>query len=173
LRLGEKILALRRARGLSQEQLSTEIGTSRQAISKWELGEAVPEVENIVQLAKFFGVTTDYLLIDKPRSAVAGSPIGALQQDAKKHRPNPAWLAFGGVLTLLGLGGVVTFWVLHILNPMWVSAGDDMVRGDFSLFLDIYNAGGLFAFCWFVTSAGLGMILFPYMKKLLQERGQA
>ena len=62
--LGKKIQLLRKGRGLSQEQLAIQLTVSRQAISKWELGEAMPDTENIIQLSKVFGVSTDYLLND-------------------------------------------------------------------------------------------------------------
>ena len=62
---GEKIQALRKSRGWSQEQLAEQIGVSRQALSKWENGTAIPDTNNVVQLAKLFGVTTDYLLLDE------------------------------------------------------------------------------------------------------------
>jgi len=64
MKLGEKILHLRKAKGLSQEQLAAEISVSRQAISKWELGESMPDIENILHLTKIFDVTSDYLLND-------------------------------------------------------------------------------------------------------------
>jgi len=62
--LGKKIQQLRKDKGLSQEELASALTISRQAISKWELGESMPDTENVVQLSKLFGVTTDYLLID-------------------------------------------------------------------------------------------------------------
>lgn len=62
--LGEKLLQLRKSKGLSQEQLAAQITVSRQAISKWELGEAMPDTDNVVQLSKILGVTIDYLLND-------------------------------------------------------------------------------------------------------------
>jgi len=62
--LGEKLLQLRKSKGLSQEQLAVQITVSRQAISKWELGEAMPDTDNVVQLSKIFNVSTDYLLND-------------------------------------------------------------------------------------------------------------
>jgi len=85
--LGEKIQQLRKERGLSQEQLASRITVSRQAISKWELGEATPDVENVIQLSNIFGVSTDYLLktdnesrlpsaSDTSDSGVAGSGNG-------------------------------------------------------------------------------------------------
>ena len=63
--LGEKIQRLRKEKGMSQEQLAAQLTISRQAISKWELGETMPDTENIVQLSKLFDVSTDYLLNDE------------------------------------------------------------------------------------------------------------
>jgi len=64
--LGEKIQALRKQRNISQEQLADHMSVTRQAVSKWELGESIPDVENIVWLSGILDVTTDYLLKDAP-----------------------------------------------------------------------------------------------------------
>jgi transcriptional regulator with XRE-family HTH domain len=61
--LSKKILELRKAGNLSQEQLAEKIRVSRQSISKWESGETIPEIERIIELSKVFGVSTDYLLL--------------------------------------------------------------------------------------------------------------
>lgn len=63
--LGEKIMHLRQSKGLSQEELGEKMGVSRQAVSKWETEQTVPDVDKIIQMSKFFGVTTDYLLKDE------------------------------------------------------------------------------------------------------------
>ena len=60
--LSEKLLYLRKKHGLSQEQLAMQLTVSRQAISKWELGESLPDTDNIVQLTRIFNVTADFLL---------------------------------------------------------------------------------------------------------------
>lgn len=62
MKLNEKILYYRRAAKLSQEELAAMVGVSRQAVSKWELGDATPEVDKLLALARAFGVTTDELL---------------------------------------------------------------------------------------------------------------
>ncbi len=62
MKLNEKILYYRRSRKLSQEELAELVGVSRQSVSKWELGEATPEVGKLVTLARVFGITTDELL---------------------------------------------------------------------------------------------------------------
>lgn len=63
--LSEKLLYLRKKQGMSQEQLAAKVTVSRQAISKWELGESLPDTENILQLTKIFNVTADFLLNDE------------------------------------------------------------------------------------------------------------
>ena len=63
--IGKRILHLRKENGFSQEELASKLTVSRQAISKWELGESVPDTENIVQLSQLFGVSTDFLLLDE------------------------------------------------------------------------------------------------------------
>ena len=62
--LGKKIHQLRKDSGMSQEELAAQLTISRQAVSKWELGESMPDTENVVQISKLFGVTADYLLND-------------------------------------------------------------------------------------------------------------
>ena len=62
MNFSEKLLALRKANDLTQEQLAEKLDVSRQSISKWESGQAVPELEKIVLLSTVFNVTTDYLL---------------------------------------------------------------------------------------------------------------
>ena len=62
MKLNEKIYWCRKHAGLSQEALAEVIGVSRQSISKWETGEASPEISKLPLLAKAFDVTTDWLL---------------------------------------------------------------------------------------------------------------
>ena len=61
---GEKLLKLRKERGWTQEELAAQIHISRQALSKWEQGSVLPDTENVLQLSRLFGVSTDYLLHD-------------------------------------------------------------------------------------------------------------
>lgn len=60
----DKIVQLRKKNGWSQEELAEKMNVSRQAVSKWESAQTVPELEKILQLSALFGVTTDYLLKD-------------------------------------------------------------------------------------------------------------
>ena len=73
MKLHEKIYQHRKQMGWSQEELAERVGVTRQAVSKWELGSSLPELEVIVSLAKVFGVTTDYLLSSEEPAEQASS----------------------------------------------------------------------------------------------------
>lgn len=62
--LSEKLYELRRRKGLSQEQLAEQMGVTRQSVSKWESGQALPELGKLVVLSELFGVSVDYLVKD-------------------------------------------------------------------------------------------------------------
>ena len=83
MKLNEKILYYRKAAKLSQEELAVQIGVSRQAVSKWELDAAMPEIDKLLALARIFGVTTDELLSEDDPGA---NPI-----KRNRRRPNPAY----------------------------------------------------------------------------------
>ncbi len=68
MNLSEKIVDLRKKEGISQEMLAEKLNVSRQAVSRWEQGAALPDALNILRLSKLFGVTADYLLNDNYES---------------------------------------------------------------------------------------------------------
>ena len=83
MKLAEKIFSLRKEKGFSQEQLAEKINVSRQSISKWESGQALPEIEKIIELSKIFQVTTDYLLLeDKDKPERVPSTIPAHEKES-------------------------------------------------------------------------------------------
>lgn len=64
MKLEEKLQLLRKQNGYSQEQLSDKIGIARQTISKWENGQAIPELNGLILLSELYGVTIDRLVKD-------------------------------------------------------------------------------------------------------------
>ena len=62
--IGEKITVLRNALSMSQEALADKLMVSRQAVSKWEMDQAQPQVENVLQICELFNISTDELLYD-------------------------------------------------------------------------------------------------------------
>ena len=119
---GEKLQKLRAREGISQDRLAELLDVSRQAVSKWERDETMPEAEKIIRISDYFHVTTDYLLKDAPEEA---APKAAAPWDV-------LWLlglvplAFGfwgllrmlpGILAVLDMGARETLWMYfpHLL----------------------------------------------------------
>ena len=63
--LADKIIHLRKKSGWSQEELAEKLGVSRQAVSKWEGAQSIPDLERVLAMSRLFGVSTDYLLKDE------------------------------------------------------------------------------------------------------------
>lgn len=63
--LADKIIYLRKKSGMSQEELADKIGVSRQAVSKWESMQSIPDLDKILKMSKLFNVSTDFLLKDE------------------------------------------------------------------------------------------------------------
>ena len=109
--LGEKILMLRKARGMSQEQLAEVLGVSRQAVSKWELNEAMPDVARVVAISELYGVTTDYLLKSVHR---AQQEMGDADRVADGHAGaafDRKWL--GMAVTIVSSFALLLIWAVE------------------------------------------------------------
>lgn len=141
--ISEKILYCRKRCGLSQEALAEKIGVSRQAISKWETGEATPELSKLALLAKTFGVTADWLISedDPPEGSAAQSQ--SVQQPTPVQSPNwvdslpgavrglvkrYGWLA-GVYIALCGCGIMLIGIIAKIVVSSMFSAFDNFSAG--------------------------------------------
>jgi transcriptional regulator with XRE-family HTH domain len=86
MNISEKIVLCRKALGISQEELAAMLNISRQAVSRWETGAAMPDTEKIIQLSRVFAVSTDYLLLDEVEEV---KPEKQPEQPAVQERPEP------------------------------------------------------------------------------------
>lgn len=62
MNIADRIHSLRKIKGISQEELADKVGVSRQAVSKWESEQSIPDLDKVIIMSEYFGVTTDYLL---------------------------------------------------------------------------------------------------------------
>lgn len=94
MKLSDKITTLRKANNWTQEELAEKIDVSRQAISRWENGTALPDANNILQLSKLFDVTADYLLNEDYDSDNDIPCVKEVQQelDSKKNQYGEVYL---------------------------------------------------------------------------------
>jgi transcriptional regulator with XRE-family HTH domain len=61
----EKLQLIRKSKGMTQEDLAEKLAVSRQAVAKWESGQAYPDISNLIQISNLFNVTVDYLVRDQ------------------------------------------------------------------------------------------------------------
>ena len=123
--LADKITALRKKAGWSQEELAEQLGVTRQSVSKWEGAQSVPDMDKVVQMSRLFGVTTDFLLKDElseeepaPEGGVNHSAMQALLEEEDYTRENkaksPVVGAVSGIYWLL----VTAVYLFYTFGPM-------------------------------------------------------
>lgn len=92
MNLSEKIISLRKENNLSQEAFAEALGVSRQSVSKWESGAALPDTDKIIAMSELFGVSTDYLLkdncSDNNTEENAPAPVPVHTHKSKKAKKN-------------------------------------------------------------------------------------
>lgn len=111
--IGKRILLLRKNKGLSQAQLADSLGTSRQAVSKWESGKSTPDIEFAIKIGAFFHVSMDYLLLGKEDSDKESGINDPHEPPCTAVRYRHHRLIFG-VITVLSV-------LLLILLPIFAS----------------------------------------------------
>ena len=110
MELSEKILQLRKALGLSQEQLAEQVGVSRQSISKWETGQSTPELEKVVELSRIFGISTDELLGNLSQKQEDSSPVNHVNDYVRANLLR-RFFTLGWITALIGILALVVEWI--------------------------------------------------------------
>lgn len=182
---GEKLILLRKSRGMSQEALAQELEVSRQAVSRWELSETMPEVKYVVALSKFFGVTTDYLLHDESVGGYAQTPPAApVTQTGKEtdlESKKKKYLTISGIVSvLLGLLGNLaiavasSFVEVHYYEHHTTSDGMHHYTGttgyNYQGFLGERNLEWLVVLLWILVAVGVVMIVWPRYGEQIKEK---
>lgn len=150
--LGERLQELRKSRGMSQEQLAEQAGVSRQSVSKWELGESAPELDKVVALCDFFGITTDYLL---KGGEAAPAPKDNRQTIGQVHFIISAGLMAIGLLIAFGAwyhtqedSAIWGPMALHVAGVVWYFAAKHISGQEAPFHIKILDwALGLFMPC--------------------------
>lgn len=111
--LSEKLYTLRRKSGLSQEQLAEQLNVSRQAISKWEAGQSIPESDKLLSISNYFHVSLDYLMKEETQDTISEKEqINTSLQTGDRTR----WL-LGIVICIGGIVCLILWGLLSLFNP--------------------------------------------------------
>lgn len=158
--IGEKIYELRKKLGISQEELAQQLNVSRQAVSKWERDETMPDTDKIVALSSVFSISTDYLLLENSETEKSENNLLVTIPPKKRWK-----LVLGIILCasglLLGLfGGLGLFVWRYLLKTSSTAPTSDMQP-----FINIMNLllwGSIFVA---LISLVAGIILLKFHRK--------
>lgn len=125
MKLGEKLAALRKQRGLSQMDAAEALGVSRQAVSRWEVGASSPGTDNLLALSKLYGVSLDTLVGEaapeaEPETPVGETAPGAQEAEAQLARYRRLSKRLGAALAAVLLVGALLaglYWGRHNAAP--------------------------------------------------------
>lgn len=126
--LSEQILKKRKEAGLSQEALAEQLGVSRQAVSKWETGEANPDIAYVMRMCEIFGISSDVLLFGEERIPET-SEVSKNIQEKKSTEKRLYPFILGMLLLVLGIGGIAVLGILSALNPWTATVGRYVYEG--------------------------------------------
>lgn len=119
MNFNEKLIELRKTKGLSQDELGQRIGVSRQTISKWELAQSYPDFQRLVLLSDYFGMSLDALVRDIDVQDVreknmTDKKINAIYDDMKTTKT-----AINTVINFFAVFGIVGIVILLLIIFIW------------------------------------------------------
>ncbi len=120
--LGERIKNYRHMKGLSQEGLAEELNVSRQAITKWESDNGVPDVDNLVSLSRLMGITLDELVLGKQKDTEVIKEVAIKQRNSNSKAYLIAVIGF----SFANVCWLITF-VLNVANGNDLAAVLNMI----------------------------------------------
>ena len=169
MNLSDRIQYLRKVRGISQEGLAEKLGVSRQAVSKWESEQSMPDLDKIISMSDYFEVTTDYLL--KGIEPV----VQKEEEQSIKHRRIASNICYQLSLGFVGLGIILSIILADFLKISVLLTPGLIVQG---VGLLVWGTGrnlsevrpsfqvklALILFLLFVPLGFLSNVLFPLGK---------
>lgn len=173
--LGDKIIALRKKEGWTQEEFANQLNVSRQSVSKWEGGQSIPDVEKIIQMSQIFGVTIDYLLKEE-QSEVAeevvadfgGKPLRSLSLEEANDYLDKSESAGGKIalgVFLCILSPILLMISLANRNAVWFSISETFTLSIAIVVLLVMVAGAVGLF----ITGGKQLEAYEFLEKEIFE----
>ena len=133
LTLGQRIASRRKLMNLSQETLAEQMDVSRQAVSKWESDAAIPEIDKLIALSKFYGVSVGWLLgveeaenppSDTPSDTLSETQLKMVEEIAARYRKALSGKRFLWIFALVFTGLLAVFFAFNRIDTKNISAPD-------------------------------------------------
>ena len=119
MKLYDKLIMLRKEKGWSQEDFAEKLDVSRQAISRWENGTALPDAQNILQISRLFCVSADYLLNDEYEGEAGVSITETDMEEVTPHiqkKKRPHWFFIPAICLILLLSACTVILAVRNAN---------------------------------------------------------
>ncbi len=164
--LGTKLQTLRKSKNMSQEDLANILNVSRQAISKWETDQSLPDTTNIIAISKIFGVSIDYLLLNK-------EPDPPIEKQLKNKTNSvlaiiSASIGFSGNAIIYIFSRFIKVYVpvarVKVDDSPWRVVKD--LKHSFFHFISEYDLWLLFVFFTLLFILGVGFFAFKYRTQI-------
>lgn len=119
MNFNEKLIELRKSKGLTQDELGDKLGVSRQTISKWELAQSYPDFQRLVLISDYFGLSLDVLVKDIEVQDVReknnkDKQINEIYDDTQKAK-----MAVNTVMNAFAIFGIVGVFILLLIIVIW------------------------------------------------------
>lgn len=163
MKFNEKLIKLRKEKGMTQEDLAFEVGVSRQSVSKWEIGDCEPDISKLKEIGKIFNVSIDYLLNDEDEQKETQNKSCADTGIIRKEKNNKLLSAI--LILIGGIGLIVSFVLVFLfphLSPSCGGKGASIIK---YLILDWCSTAVLWRFCLFIPSVICVIVSFFLFKK--------
>ena len=119
MNFNEKLIELRKSKGLSQDELGSALGVSRQTISKWELAQSYPDFQRLVLLSDYFGLSLDALVKDIDVQDIREKNLDDKKLSAIYEDINSAKSSINQVVNILAIIGVVGTILSILAGVFW------------------------------------------------------
>lgn len=119
MNFNEKLIELRKSKGMSQDELGNALGVSRQTISKWELAQSYPDFQRLVLLSDYFGLSLDALVKDIDVQDIRNKNLNDQQLSAIYEDVNSAKSTISKVVNILAIIGVVGITLSILAGIFW------------------------------------------------------
>lgn len=122
MKFNEKLIKLRKASGLSQEELADKLNVARQTVSKWELGETTPEMNKLVELSDLFDVSIDEIVKEAKMPEIIEreidhEKIDGVYKDISTAKRNLKWFyIIAGSISIITILSILYFLIKAILE---------------------------------------------------------
>lgn len=138
--LATKLVTLRKDKGLTQMELAEQLNVSRQAVSRWEVGAAVPSIDNLKVLSNLYSIPIGYLLDETTDNITTDSELQEHSSNKSNPQVNKTTHRFT-YLILIALMLIVTFVVCYLVvprpseeDPVPMSQMDEDAEGDYTTY---------------------------------------